>query len=169
MEMDLDSTDYEQIEYETYILGSAEVVGLMCLQVFVEGDTKEFERLKYNAMKLGSAFQKINFLRDLQADYNELGRAYFPGFDINTFDDATKKEIEKDISLDFSLGYEGIIQLPKKARLGVYLAYVYYFKLFNKIKNSSPETLMNKRIRIPNNKKFRLLLSSFVRHNLNSL
>ena len=169
MEMDLNSTDYEQVEYETYILGSAEVVGLMCLQVFVEGDTAEFERLKHNAMKLGSAFQKINFLRDLQADYNELGRAYFPGFDIYTFDDATKKEIEKDISLDFSLGYEGIIQLPKKARLGVYLAYVYYFKLFNKIKNSSPETLMNKRIRIPNNKKFRLLLSSYVRHNLNSL
>ncbi|MCF8410767.1 MAG: squalene/phytoene synthase family protein, partial [Crocinitomicaceae bacterium] len=152
-----------------YILGSAEVIGLMCLKVFVEGDESEYERLKPLAMKLGSAFQKINFLRDLKADYHDLGRTYFPGIDLNEFNSRVKQEIEEDIESDFKLGYEGIKQLPKKARFGVYVAYIYYYKLFNKIKGTAAHTILNERIRIPNNKKLRILLSSYVRHNLNLL
>lgn len=169
MEMDLDKNMYDKYGYEEYILGSAEVVGLMCLKVFVEGDEGEYTRLKPLAMKLGSAFQKINFLRDLKADYHELGRTYFPGIDLNEFNSRVKKEIEEDIEIDFKLGYEGIKQLPKKARFGVYVAYIYYYKLFNKIKGTPAHTILNERIRIPNNKKLRILLSSYVKHNLNLL
>ncbi len=169
MEMDLDKNMYDKYGYEEYILGSAEVVGLMCLKVFVEGDEEEYTRLKPLAMKLGSAFQKINFLRDLKADYHELGRTYFPGIDLNEFNSRVKKEIEEDIEIDFKLGYEGIKQLPKKARFGVYVAYIYYYKLFNKIKGTPAHTILNERIRIPNNKKLRILLSSYVKHNLNLL
>jgi phytoene/squalene synthetase len=169
MEMDLDKNAYDKFGYEEYILGSAEVVGLMCLKVFVEGDAREYERLKPLAMKLGSAFQKINFLRDLKADFHELGRTYFPGIDLNEFNSGVKQEIEADIETDFRLGYEGIKQLPKKARFGVYVAYIYYYKLFKKIKGTPAHTILNERIRIPNNKKLRILLSSYVRHNLNLL
>lgn len=167
MEMDLDKKTYDESKYELYILGSAEVVGLMCLRIFVEGDQKEYERLKPAAMKLGSAFQKINFLRDLKADYKELGRTYFPGINLNDFNLDTKIDIEADIEIDFKLGFEGIKQLPKKARFGVYMAYIYYYKLFKKIKSTSAQTILHERIRIPNNKKYRLFLSSYIRHNLN--
>ncbi len=167
MEMDLEKNAYDKAKYEQYILGSAEVVGLMCLKIFVEGDNAEYEKLKPYAMKLGSAFQKINFLRDLKADYQELGRTYFPGIDLNEFNATVKKEIEADIEIDFQLGFEGIKQLPKKARFGVYMAYIYYYKLFKKIKSTSAQTILHERIRIPNNKKYRLFLSSYIRHNLN--
>jgi phytoene/squalene synthetase len=169
MEMDLEKREYDSAKYEQYILGSAEVVGLMCLKIFVQGNEDEYERLKPLAMKLGSAFQKINFLRDLKADYQELGRTYFPGIDLNEFNGKVKKEIEADIEIDFKLGYEGIKQLPKNARFGVYMAYIYYYKLFNKIKSTPAEVILNERIRIPNNKKYRLFVTSFVRHNLNLL
>lgn len=169
MEMDLQKQTYDQGKYETYILGSAEVVGLMCLKVFVEGDQDQYEQLKPYAMKLGVAFQKINFLRDLKADYQELGRTYFPGINLAQFNNAIKKEIEADIALDFQMGYEGILLLPRKARFGVYMAYKYYFKLFKKIKSTPAEMVLNERIRIPNYRKMRILLTSYVRHNLNLL
>lgn len=169
MEMDLEKKEYDKSKYEQYILGSAEVVGLMCLKIFVKGNDEEYERLKPLAMKLGSAFQKINFLRDLKADYQELGRTYFPGIDLNEFNATVKKEIEADIEIDFKLGYEGIKQLPKQARFGVYMAYIYYYKLFTKIKSTPAEVILNERVRIPNNKKYRLFVTSFVRHNLNLL
>ncbi|MEN9742596.1 MAG: hypothetical protein RLZZ65_401 [Bacteroidota bacterium] len=169
MEMDLQKQTYDQGKYETYILGSAEVVGLMCLKVFVEGNEAQYEQLKPFAMKLGAAFQKINFLRDLKADYQELGRTYFPGINLNAFNNDIKKEIEADIALDFQKGYEGILLLPRKARFGVYMAYKYYFKLFKKIKNTPAESVLNERIRIPNYRKMRILLTSYVRHNLNLL
>ena len=169
MEMDLEKEKYDQMNYETYILGSAEVVGLMCLKVFVEGNDAMYEQLKPRAMKLGSAFQKINFLRDLSQDYNELGRTYFPGINIEEFDNRIKKEIEDDIAIDFHEGYLGILQLPKKSRFGVYMAYKYYFKLFKKIKKSSPSSILTERVRIPNYRKARILFTSYVRHNLNLL
>lgn len=167
MEMDLDKKQYDVSKYEQYILGSAEVVGLMCLKVFVHGDEKEYERLKPFAMKLGSAFQKINFLRDLKADYQELGRTYFPGIDLNEFNATVKKEIEADIEIDFRMGYEGITQLPKNSRFGVYMAYIYYYKLFSKIKSTPAHTILHERVRIPNNKKYRMFVTSYLRHNFN--
>lgn len=167
MEMDLDRTAYDKSKYEQYILGSAEVVGLMCLKVFVRGDDKQYEALKEPAMKLGSAFQKINFLRDLRADFHDLGRTYFPGINLAEFDSTVKKEIEADIAVDFRAGYEGILQLPKDARFGVYMAYVYYYKLFRKIQQTEARIILNERIRIPDNKKYRLFLTSYLRHNLN--
>lgn len=167
MEMDLDKKAYDKNNYEQYILGSAEVVGLMCLKVFVRGDEKEYEKLKIPAMKLGSAFQKINFLRDLRADFHDLGRTYFPGINLAEFDSTVKKEIENDIATDFRAGYEGILQLPKDARFGVYMAYVYYYKLFRKIQQTEARIILNERIRIPDNKKYRLFLTSYLRHNLN--
>lgn len=169
MEMDLDNYVYDEASYEQYILGSAEVVGLMCLKVFVKGDETEYEKLKPAAMKLGSAFQKINFLRDLKADYQELGRTYFPGIDMREFNATVKKEIEADIEKDFKSGYEGILKLPKEARFGVYMAYKYYFKLFKKIKTKSAHSILNERIRIPNYRKVRILFTSYLRHNLNIL
>ena len=158
-----------KVTYDEYILGSAEVVGLMCLQVFLEGDKEKYEELKKYAMKLGSAFQKINFLRDLNEDYTVLGRTYFPGTNINRFNNTVKKEIEKDIELDFAVGYKGVLMLPKKARFGVYMAYKYYFKLFKKIKHTNAETILEERVSIPNRKKARILVTSYVRHNLNIL
>jgi 15-cis-phytoene synthase len=169
MEMDLDKHTYDISKYEQYILGSAEVVGLMCLKIFVEGDENEYERLKPAAMKLGSAFQKINFLRDLKADFHELGRTYFPGINLNEFNTTVKKEIEADIEKDFHEGYLGILQLSKKSRFGVYMAYKYYFKLFKKIRRTPAQIILNERVRIPNYRKFRILLTSYVRHNLNLL
>ena len=169
MEMDLDKHAYDKATYEQYILGSAEVVGLMCLKVFVNGNEAEYEKLKPSAMKLGSAFQKINFLRDLKADYQELGRTYFPGIDMQEFNATVKKEIEADIEKDFRAGYEGILKLPKEARFGVYMAYKYYFKLFKKIKTKSADSILSERIRIPNYRKVRILFTSYLRHNLNLL
>jgi phytoene/squalene synthetase len=169
MEMDLNEKEYSQSLYEKYILGSAEVVGLMCLRVFCDGNDEQYENLKFPAMRLGSAFQKINFLRDLNADYNTLGRTYFPGLDIDVLDEKAKSEIEKDIENDFKDGYEGIKRLPKKARLGVYVAYVYYFALFEKIKKTAPQIVLNKRIRIPNFYKYLLIIRSLYKHSLNLL
>ena len=169
MEMDLEKKEYAEGEYEDYILGSAEVVGLMCLHVFCDGDKSQYEQLRKPAMALGSAFQKINFLRDLEADYRKLGRTYFPGVDMTVFDDKVKQELEADIEIDFHKGFEGIKQLPKGARFGVYIAYVYYYALLQKIKNTPAEALLSERVRIPNQKKYSLLLSSYVRHSLNLL
>jgi phytoene synthase len=169
MEMDLDKSNYTQKGYEEYILGSAEVVGLMCLKIFVEGDEKKYLHLKHDAMKLGSAFQKINFLRDLKADVHTLGRAYFPGFAADKFNAVTKKEIEADIQKDFDDGLRGIKQLPRKARLGVYLAYIYYISLFKKIKNTPPEKIMNTRIRISDSKKYILFMGSYFKHQFNMI
>lgn len=169
MEMDLYKSFHDQSSYEEYILGSAEVVGLMCLQVFCEGDKVMYEKLKYHAMKLGAAFQKINFLRDLQADYKMLGRTYFPGVNMERFDENVKKEIEADIEKDFTVGLQGIMNLPMGAKFGVYVAYVYYYNLFNKIKNIPAAELMKKRARIPNLKKIGLVFSSYFRLRLNML
>ena len=169
MKMDLNKQAYDEEQYKKYILGSAEVVGLMCLKVFVNGDEQEYLRLKPSAMKLGSAFQKINFLRDLKDDFQTLGRTYFPGINMEEFNATVKKEIEADIEADFRAGYEGILQLPKNARFGVYMAYKYYFKLFKKIKAKSAQNILTERIRIPNYRKMRILLTSYVRHNLNML
>ena len=165
MKMDLDSEkNYDQKEYEKYILGSAEVVGLMCLKVFVDGDDKIYKKLSYSAQKLGSAFQKINFLRDIKDDYNELGRTYFPNINLSNFNSKEKKEIELDIQKDFDDGYLGIKLLPSDARLGVYLAYIYYLKLFEKIKKLKPEIILKKRVRISNTKKFILMISSIIKN-----
>lgn len=169
MEMDLGDIEYDQKTYEKYILGSAEVVGLMCLKVFVEGNEDYYEQLKPQAMALGSAFQKINFLRDLNADFEGLGRTYFPGVDLNNFTNQTKLEIEADIEIDFRQGFEGIKALPKGARFGVYIAYVYYYALLQKIKNTSSQVLFKERIRIPNQKKYGLFVSSYLRHSFNLL
>jgi phytoene/squalene synthetase len=167
MEMDLDNYVHDQDSYEEYILGSAEVVGLMCLRVFIKGNDEQYLKLKPQAMKLGSAFQKINFLRDLQADYKVLGRTYFPGVDLNEFNNVVKKQIEADIEIDFTNGYQGILQLPKNARFGTYMAYIYYYKLFKKIKDTPAEIILNERVRITDNKKYRLFLFSYIKHTLN--
>lgn len=167
MEMDLYKNDYDEEGYKAYILGSAEVVGLMCLKVFVDGSEERYQTLKKPAMQLGSAFQKINFLRDLHTDYKKLGRTYFPGVDLNNFDETVKTEIEADIDIDFRAGYEGIKQLPKGARFGVYIAYVYYYSLFKKIKKTHCDIILSQRVRISNKRKYGLFLSSFVRHTIN--
>lgn len=169
MEMDLSNVRYDQRGYEDYILGSAEVVGLMCLKVFCEGDEEYYNRLKKPAMRLGSAFQKINFLRDLHADVHGLGRSYFPGVDMNNFDVYAKQQIEDDIEKDFSEGLEGIKGLPKGARFGVYIAYVYFYELFKKIKRVSPQMLLKERIRLSNLKKYRLLIACYLKNLLGVL
>ena len=169
MEMDLGDMSYDQEAYEKYILGSAEVVGLMCLKVFVDGDQKMYDELKPYAMKLGSAFQKINFLRDLKADYKDLGRTYFPGVDFETFDEGVKAELEADIAEDFRQGYIGITKLPKASRFGVYVAYIYYSRLLHKIQQTPAEDIINTRIRIPNRKKYALFFGSYLRHSFNML
>lgn len=169
MEMDLESTDYTREGFETYILGSAEVVGLMCLKVFVHGNESEYQKLKPYAMRLGAAFQKINFLRDIKADYETLGRAYFPNVDLSQFDEDAKRVIEAEIEEDFKEAYKGIVMLPKEARFGVYVAYTYYVRLFQKIRSLPSHRIMQERIRIPNQKKFALILKSYLQHNLNLL
>jgi phytoene/squalene synthetase len=169
MEMDLYKKDHDSNSFKEYIVGSAEVVGLMCLRVFCRGDECMYERLKSSAMSLGSAFQKINFLRDLKADYAGMGRMYFPGLEINFFDEYSKKEIEQGIEKDFSDGFAGIKKLPRSARFGVYVAYMYYLALFKKIKNTRSENVLNSRIRIPNRYKATLLAYSFVKHQLNMI
>lgn len=167
MEMDLKRTNYTQEGYNDYIYGSAEVVGLMCLYVFLEGDKAAYEKLKPAARSLGAAFQKVNFLRDVQADYNQLDRTYFPGLDFSNFTERQKREIEEDIQQDFDDAYEGIMQLPTKARFGVYVAYKYYLSLFRKIKKLQPAVIMQERVRIPDYHKVMILLRAGVRSQLN--
>jgi 15-cis-phytoene synthase len=169
MEMDLDNKVHNQNSYEKYILGSAEVVGLMCLSVFCEGDKKLNEELEYSAMRLGSAFQKINFLRDIKADYETLGRLYFPQINWDQFDEVTKNDIQKDIITDFKEGLKGIKRLPKQSRFGVYVAYLYYISLFKKIKKTKAKKIMEERIRISNPQKMGLLFYSYMRYNLKAL
>jgi len=169
MEMDLDKQAYDQKGYEEYILGSAEVVGLMCLRIFMDGDNAKYQELKPYAMKLGSAFQKINFLRDFKEDKDALGRMYFPQLNYRPFDEATKREIELDIFQDFELGYQGIKMLPKEVRFGVYVAYIYYSRLLNVIMQLPAKSIMEERIRISDNQKYALFFGSYLRHSLNLL
>ena len=169
MEMDLYHDRYHDALYKQYIYGSAEVVGLMCLRVFTEGNTEEYERLKTPACSLGSAFQKINFLRDMKSDFAERGRVYFPGVDFVRFTNEDKLVIEADIKKDFDDAYQGIIKLPAGARLGVMLAYVYYTKLFAKIKKATAARVKEERIRVPNGRKMTLLFSTAFRHRFNLL
>lgn len=169
MEMDLEKVVYDQKKYEEYILGSAEVVGLMCLRVFCEGNEQKYADLKPSAMKLGSAFQKINFLRDLKADFKELGRSYFPEIDMNHWNDHTKSEIEADIEKDFAEGLSGIRKLPDGARFGVYVAYVYFHELLLKIRKIQAERLLHERVRIPNGRKYLLLFIAYFRNLLNKI
>ena len=162
MEMDLSKIDYNDDLYKEYILGSAEVVGLMCLKVFVEGDMEKFNELKPYAMMLGSAFQKINFLRDLKEDYHILGRTYFPEIDLKNFNDGTKLKIENEIELEFKQALIGIKKLPISARFGVYLAYQYYWSLFKKIKKTKAKVILSERVRIADAHKLTLLMGCYV-------
>lgn len=168
MEMDLLQIDYTDDRYKEYILGSAEVVGLMCLKIFVYGNQAEYERLTPYAMKLGSAFQKINFLRDLKDDVNDLGRVYFPHISaINDLSIEEKMQIEKEIEEEFNEAYKGIIQLPKSSRFGVYLSYIYYTRLLREIKRKTISELLQQRISVPNNTKMYLFFKSYVRNSIN--
>lgn len=169
MEMDLSKTLYNSIGYKEYIYGSAEVVGLMCLYVFCEGDRTMYEKLKPAAQSLGAAFQKVNFLRDVKADYEQLNRTYFPGVDFKNFTSSMKKEIEADIAKDFKDAYDGIVQLPGKAKFGVYVAYKYYLSLFRKIKRTAPSNILEQRIRIPNYGKAYIVAKAGVRSQFNIL
>ncbi|WZL89672.1 phytoene/squalene synthase family protein [Salinimicrobium sp. 3283s] len=162
MEMDLQKVDYTDEKYQQYILGSAEVVGLMCLHVFTGGDKKMFAELKPYAMKLGAAFQKVNFLRDLKDDYHVLGRTYFPGVDMENFSGEAKKQIEQEIEEDFSIALQGIKMLPASSKGGVYLAYVYYQSLFKKIKRLPAKRVLSGRIRINNGRKVGLMINSLL-------
>ncbi|MCX6295630.1 MAG: phytoene/squalene synthase family protein [Bacteroidetes bacterium] len=169
MEMDLMQKEHDDQSYKNYILGSAEVVGLMCLRVFAEGDDMIYNKLKPYAMSLGSAFQKVNFLRDIQADYTILGRTYFPGVNFDQFSHIEKIRIEEEIEAEFQHALLGIKILPSGSRGGVYLAYYYYYKLFLKIKQTPAEKVMNARIRIPNLNKFSLMFNSLIRNQINLL
>ncbi len=169
MELDLHHQAYEDSLYQEYIYGSAEVVGLMCLRVFCDGDDVLYQRLKDPARSLGSAFQKINFLRDMKSDFDDRGRVYFPGVDFTNFSNDDKKMIEADIKKDFDHAYTGIVQLPKGVRFGVYLAYVYYIKLFQKIKQAPAHRVQKERIRVNDSRKVMLLFSSAVRNSLDLL
>lgn len=169
MEMDLGKKQYDSETFQEYILGSAEVVGLMCLKVFCNGDAAQYEVLKPFAMSLGSAFQKVNFLRDLNADFEGMGRSYFPDIDLKNFDSESKKNIEMSISADFDNALKGIKRLPRSSRFGVYVAYVYYLALFRKIRNTPCHLVMQNRIRIKNRHKATLLAFSYVKHQLNLL
>ncbi|HEX4886610.1 MAG TPA: phytoene/squalene synthase family protein [Luteibaculaceae bacterium] len=167
MEMDLYKDQYNSEELKEYILGSAEVVGLMCLHVFTRGDRVLFDALKSKAMDLGSAFQKVNFLRDLHADYEVQQRAYFPDIDPTNLSDQEKAQIEADIEREMLSGYEGIKQLPKDSRFGVYLAFRYYFKLLKKIKKTQSERVMTERIRVSDSRKYAIFVTSLLRHQAN--
>ena len=169
MEMDLEDKYHDITSYKDYILGSAEVVGLMCLCVFVDGNEKVYNELKPYAMSLGSAFQKVNFLRDIKADYEGLGRTYFPDVDMNKFSTEDKVRIERDIESDFDHALIGIKKLPITSRKGVYLAYVYYKRLFSKIRRTPAEKIMKQRIRIPNLNKVGLMFQSSIQHQFNLL
>lgn len=166
MEMDLQKIDYNSDLFNEYIYGSAEVVGLMCLQVFTEGNKEKYEELKPYAMKLGSAFQKINFLRDLKDDYQVLGRTYFPNIDMCVFDNCIKVQIEKEIEQEFKEALIGIKKLPNSSLFGVYLAYKYYLSLFHKIKRKSSVEILNSRVRIPNAQKLVVAFKSYLRYKI---
>jgi 15-cis-phytoene synthase len=168
MEMDLEKKNYDDAFYKTYIYGSAEVVGLMCLRVFCEGDDSLYERLNRSARKLGAAFQKVNFLRDLKSDFTERGRVYFPGVDFNNFNTESKKIIEEDIDKDFRAAYPGMMQLPKDVQPGVYTAFIYYRELLKKIQHLPVNKVKQRRIRIPDFEKFILLGRTFTKFGLNS-
>ena len=167
MEMDLEKVDYTDEKYQQYILGSAEVVGLMCLHVFTEGDQQMFDELKPFAMKLGAAFQKVNFLRDMKDDYQLLGRIYFPGVNMNDFTISAKKQIEDEIENDFHLALVGIKKLPVSSKGGVFLAYMYYQSLFKKIKKLPAHKILNERVRINNGQKFGLMVNSLIINKMN--
>jgi len=167
MEMDLSKTVYNSNGYKEYIYGSAEVVGLMCLYVFCEGDKNMYADLKPSAQALGAAFQKVNFLRDVKADYEQLNRSYFPEVDFKNFTQGMKKQIEDDITRDFENAYEGILNLPGKARFGVYVAYKYYLSLFKKIKRTTPADILEQRIRIPNYGKAYIVAKAGLRSQFN--
>ena len=162
MEMDLHKGCYERSGYDEYIYGSAEVVGLMCLRVFCEGNETQYQQLVAPARSLGAAFQKVNFLRDMQADFEDLGSVYFPGIDFRQFSDADKERIEREIEQDFADAYRGIVQLPEGARFGVYLAYMYYRKLFAKIRTVPAHRIREQRIRVSNPRKALLLARSYL-------
>ena len=168
MKLDLTKTEYKtDEEYRDYIFGSADVVGLMCLKVFVRGDDAKYEELKHPAMKLGSAFQKVNFLRDLKADFEELSRTYFPGTDLNQLDELSKSKIIREIEADLKAGLEGILHLPLEAKLGVYTAYVYYKKLLSKLSRTPSSKIKNARIRVPNYEKYGLFAKCYFSYKLN--
>lgn len=169
MEMDLYKDNYDQQGYEQYIYGSAEVVGLMCLRVFCNGDNDQYTNLEPYAKSLGSAFQKVNFLRDIRSDYSERGRTYFPGVDFENFSASDKKSIEDDIRKDFDHALIGIKNLPDGARGGVYLAYIYYLQLFKKINNLPSSKILNERVRVPDAKKILLLSKTLLMTKLKAL
>ena len=170
MRLDLHKIEYKTIdEYNEYIYGSADVVGLMCLKVFVNGNDTKFQELEHSAMRLGSAFQKVNFLRDLKADYEDLNRTYFPNTDLSQLDEHSKNEIITEIEADFAAGFEGILKLPIEAKFGVYTAFVYYKKLLSKLKKTPSTEIKNTRIRVPDYQKFGLMAKCYVNYRLNLL
>jgi len=170
MRWDLEKKDYKtEQDYKDYIYGSADVVGLMCLKVFVKGDNTKYEELKPSAMALGSAFQKVNFLRDLKNDFQELDRTYFPNINFNNFDEDSKQSIIDDIEKDFKFALKGIFKLPDEARFGVYTAYKYYNKLLIKLKRTPSDSIQNKRIRVPNYQKLTVFARSYLKYRLNLL
>jgi phytoene/squalene synthetase len=170
MRWDLDKKIYDnQEDYEKYIYGSADVVGLMCLKVFVKGNESQYKSLRPAAMSLGSAFQKVNFLRDLKDDYQELNRTYFPSVNFNHFDEVSKLNIINEIELDFELALDGIFKLPVEAQFGVYTAYKYYTKLLKKLKNTPSVNIQKTRIRVPNYQKMSVFAGSYLKYRLNIL
>jgi len=170
MKMDLIKSKYETVaEYNEYIYGSADVVGLMCLKVFVNGNDEKYKELEQPAMRLGSAFQKVNFLRDLKADYDELNRTYFPNTDLTKLDEESKNQIIKEIEADFEAGYQGIVNLPLEAKFGVYTAYIYYKKLLSKLKKTPSAEIKNTRIRVSDYQKFQLFAKCYFTYKLNSI
>jgi phytoene/squalene synthetase len=169
MEQDLSDIKYSNDAYDEYIVGSAEVVGLMCLKIFVNGDQKLYDELEESARRLGAAFQKVNFLRDVKADFEELGRTNFPDVDLTSFSTEEKLKIEQDIQGDFNFALKGIKSLPSSSRLGVFVAYRYYLSLFKKIKSISSDRLMNERIRVPNSKKLYITFESAFQNQFNCI
>ena len=170
MKLDLDKNKYlSKKEFDQYVYGSADVVGLMCLKVFVKGNQQQYKELKPYAMSLGSAFQKVNFLRDLKADHDGLNRSYFPNLNIEKFDESSKQRILNEIDQDFSHALKGIFKLPSSAKFGVYTAYKYYLKLLNKLRKTHPLKIKSSRIRVPNYQKVNVLARSYVRYRLNIL
>lgn len=169
MEADLDQKVYDSGQYDTYIYGSAEVVGLMCLKVFCDGNEAEYQKLKQPARSLGAAFQKVNFLRDIKSDVEERGRVYFPNLDLRHFDEHTKQQIIDDVRQDFRHAFQGIKQLPMSCRFGVYTSYIYYLKLLEKIERKNAREILDRRIRVANSEKMALLAKSFFKFKFNVL
>ncbi len=166
MEMDLGESEYTREKFEQYVLGSAEVIGLMCLKVFCDGEEEKYRSLEPSAMRLGAAYQKINFLRDLKADFHVLNRSYFPGVNLDEFSEKDKNMIEEEIESDFKAGLEGIKLLPRQTMFGVYLSYRYFYALFRKIRKTPPQKVMQQRIRISNAAKYLLLGGSYIKFKL---